>query len=345
VYRPGVPAGRPLWIDDPHFAIHRHVGVVDIDAPGGEARHSAVRRRGESVRCGRWLAGTAHDELVNPYAAGIPRYQRGPGAVRDLGTPPNRASGSRRQAAAGLDAGRRSACVVLANADSSRRDQHQHPGRHAGAGPVAGSVSWRPALDLNKVTLGGQIVAIVALIAARSIVRIWSTAARRSVLPRGLATHEAVGRRCGRARLLLCPAWISSVGSIASRPSRTQVQHERADVAAVCGRRRGRIVAGRFPAPISVTPLSVTTVRPNADQRALGPLVRAPVLAGRMRRGVRRQRARSHRGVRGPFRLPQTPWSSVSRMRGRSRRWRAVPTGPRRSTPPWRPAQPWYRTR
>lgn len=34
-----------------------------------------------------------------------------------------------------------------------------------------GSVSWRPALDLNKVILGGQVVAIVALLAARSIIR------------------------------------------------------------------------------------------------------------------------------------------------------------------------------
>jgi uncharacterized spore protein YtfJ len=34
-----------------------------------------------------------------------------------------------------------------------------------------GKVSWRPALDLNKVILGAQIVAIVALLSARSIVR------------------------------------------------------------------------------------------------------------------------------------------------------------------------------
>jgi uncharacterized spore protein YtfJ len=34
-----------------------------------------------------------------------------------------------------------------------------------------GAVTWLPALDLNRVILGGQIVAITALILARSIVR------------------------------------------------------------------------------------------------------------------------------------------------------------------------------
>jgi uncharacterized spore protein YtfJ len=32
-------------------------------------------------------------------------------------------------------------------------------------------VSWRPAIDVNRAILGGQVVAIVALLAARSIVR------------------------------------------------------------------------------------------------------------------------------------------------------------------------------
>jgi|SRR5439155_13711477 len=34
-----------------------------------------------------------------------------------------------------------------------------------------GNVSWRPAVDVNKVILGGQIVAIVALLTIRAIVR------------------------------------------------------------------------------------------------------------------------------------------------------------------------------
>jgi uncharacterized spore protein YtfJ len=32
-----------------------------------------------------------------------------------------------------------------------------------------GHVSWRPAIDLNRIILGGQIVAIVALLTLRSI--------------------------------------------------------------------------------------------------------------------------------------------------------------------------------
>jgi uncharacterized spore protein YtfJ len=34
-----------------------------------------------------------------------------------------------------------------------------------------GSVSWRPAVDVNKIILGGQIVAIVALLTVRAIVK------------------------------------------------------------------------------------------------------------------------------------------------------------------------------
>jgi uncharacterized spore protein YtfJ len=44
--------------------------------------------------------------------------------------------------------------------------------RPAGAFLVRGDdVVWRPAIDLNRVILGGQIVAIVALLAIRSIVK------------------------------------------------------------------------------------------------------------------------------------------------------------------------------
>ena len=39
-------------------------------------------------------------------------------------------------------------------------------------------VSWRPAVDVNKVILGGQIVAILALLVARSIAK--SRASRKS---------------------------------------------------------------------------------------------------------------------------------------------------------------------
>ena len=34
-----------------------------------------------------------------------------------------------------------------------------------------GQVTWRPAIDINKVILGGQIVAVVALLTIRAIVR------------------------------------------------------------------------------------------------------------------------------------------------------------------------------
>ena len=34
-----------------------------------------------------------------------------------------------------------------------------------------GKVSWEPALDVNRIVLGGQVVAIVALLVLRSILR------------------------------------------------------------------------------------------------------------------------------------------------------------------------------
>jgi uncharacterized spore protein YtfJ len=42
----------------------------------------------------------------------------------------------------------------------------------AGAYVIEGnSVSWRPALDVNRIVLGGQIVVIVALLVLRSVLR------------------------------------------------------------------------------------------------------------------------------------------------------------------------------
>jgi uncharacterized spore protein YtfJ len=44
--------------------------------------------------------------------------------------------------------------------------------RPAGAWVIRGdSVTWQPAIDVNRAVLGGQIVAIVALLALRSIFR------------------------------------------------------------------------------------------------------------------------------------------------------------------------------
>ena len=37
-----------------------------------------------------------------------------------------------------------------------------------------GDATWRPAIDLNRVILVGQIVAIVALLSLRSIVKAWA---------------------------------------------------------------------------------------------------------------------------------------------------------------------------
>jgi uncharacterized spore protein YtfJ len=60
-------------------------------------------------------------------------------------------------------------------------DEHQPGGIGGGIGVSAkplgvfairdGRVSWRPAIDVNKIIVGGQIVAVVGLLVVRSILR------------------------------------------------------------------------------------------------------------------------------------------------------------------------------
>lgn len=50
-----------------------------------------------------------------------------------------------------------------------------------------GRVSWKPALDVNRIILGGQVVAVVALLVLRSLAT------------SGRATRGRAGRRPGRA--------------------------------------------------------------------------------------------------------------------------------------------------
>lgn len=42
-----------------------------------------------------------------------------------------------------------------------------------------GDVTWRPAINVNLVILGGQLIAIVALLAVRGVLKARVTAARR----------------------------------------------------------------------------------------------------------------------------------------------------------------------
>jgi hypothetical protein len=34
-----------------------------------------------------------------------------------------------------------------------------------------GELSWRPAVDINRIVLGGQVVAVVALLTVRTIIK------------------------------------------------------------------------------------------------------------------------------------------------------------------------------
>ncbi|HYU56977.1 MAG TPA: spore germination protein GerW family protein [Actinomycetota bacterium] len=42
-----------------------------------------------------------------------------------------------------------------------------------------GEVSWQPAIDLNRIILGGQVVALVALLTIRAVVKARAKAATR----------------------------------------------------------------------------------------------------------------------------------------------------------------------
>jgi uncharacterized spore protein YtfJ len=67
-----------------------------------------------------------------------------------------------------------------------------------------GEVTWKPAVDVNKVVLGGQIVALVAILVAGRILRTQSRRQRWAPqIPRAL--RYARERRFDRSRL---PAWV-----------------------------------------------------------------------------------------------------------------------------------------
>jgi len=71
--------------------------------------------------------------------------------------------------------------VLSGGGDGMGQDTAEKEGRGGGFGitstPVGafvikdGAVSWRPAVDVNKIILGGQVVAIVALLTVRAIVK------------------------------------------------------------------------------------------------------------------------------------------------------------------------------
>jgi hypothetical protein len=60
------------------------------------------------------------------------------------------------------------------------RSGHHQPGARRADRPVGafilrdGELTWRPAIDVTRIAIGGQVVAIVALLAARAIFKSWA---------------------------------------------------------------------------------------------------------------------------------------------------------------------------
>jgi uncharacterized spore protein YtfJ len=82
------------------------------------------------------------------------------------------------------------AARVLGGAGGGSGEDPQGQGRGAGSGfgmnarPVGafvvreGELRWRPAVDVTRIVLGGQVVAVVALLTVRSIIKALAKARR-----------------------------------------------------------------------------------------------------------------------------------------------------------------------
>jgi uncharacterized spore protein YtfJ len=68
--------------------------------------------------------------------------------------------------------------------DPQRQGQGSGSGFAIAARPVGaflirdGELSWRPAMDVTRIALGGQVVAVVALLTVRTILKAWVKAKR-----------------------------------------------------------------------------------------------------------------------------------------------------------------------
>jgi uncharacterized spore protein YtfJ len=82
------------------------------------------------------------------------------------------------------------AARVQGGAGAGGGEDPQSQGKGSGSGlamsarPVGafvirnGELSWRPAVDVTRIALGGQVVAVVALLSLRAIVKSWIKAKR-----------------------------------------------------------------------------------------------------------------------------------------------------------------------
>jgi uncharacterized spore protein YtfJ len=82
------------------------------------------------------------------------------------------------------------AARVQGGAGGGSGEDPQGQGRGSGSGfgvtarPVGafiirdGDLTWRPAIDATRIAIGGQVVAIVALLTARAIYKAWVKAKR-----------------------------------------------------------------------------------------------------------------------------------------------------------------------
>jgi uncharacterized spore protein YtfJ len=82
------------------------------------------------------------------------------------------------------------AARVQGGAGGGQGEDPKRQGRGSGSGfgitarPVGafvlrqGELSWRPAVDVTRIVLGGQVVAVVALLTARAIIKAWAKSKR-----------------------------------------------------------------------------------------------------------------------------------------------------------------------
>ncbi len=130
-----------------------------------------------------------------------------------------------------------------AGGGEGERPQGQESGSGSGFGltarPVGAylirgeEVTWHPAVDVNRIVLGGQIVAVAALLTARAIVnaqtRGRAAAAQRSLLATMLSAQRRFRpRRRWRRRLMAAQALPRSRRQLQARASQMAAQLPRA---------------------------------------------------------------------------------------------------------------------
>jgi uncharacterized spore protein YtfJ len=151
--------------DAPWPTVHRaHHHVVEADTSPASGQDGGCRERREQTMEVQDVIAQARDTLTVKRVFGEPYEKDGLTII-----PAARVQG-------GVGAG--------GGEDPQGQGKGSGSGFAVNARPVGafvirdGELSWRPAVDVTRIALGGQVVAVVALLALRAIIKAWAKAKR-----------------------------------------------------------------------------------------------------------------------------------------------------------------------